>query len=307
MKKKIIIIVVILIILIVSVYLTNKHSLSQKLKTTREYTYALIDKGLYLQAATEYKKLLETGKYNDKERANIAYLMGNIYMENAHNYEEALASYTLVNVLSPKNELTDEVNRKSVECLERLGRSADAKREMEKSTLLNKPTPLPKGLIVAKIGKRNITIEELEKQINSLPPYIQENYKEPAKRIEFLKQYIATELLYDSAKRKNFENDSEIVEKSFQIKKSLMVQKLLSEELKGKIDIRESEIKLYYDAHKKDFLDKTKKQKPLEETSNEIQSILQREKEQEASSELLNKLMRAEQVQIFYNAFNITK
>jgi len=153
-------------------------------------------------------------------------------------------------------------------------------------------------MVVAKIGKREITIEELENQINKLPAYLQEIYKTKPRQMEFLKQYIYTELLYDGAKRRNYDRDKDIIEQAFQIKRSLMVQKLIEEEIKDKIKVSDSEVKLYYESHKKEFVE-NEKQKSLEEVKDKIIKILESEKAREAEKELIERMLKAEKVVIY--------
>jgi len=102
---------------------------------------------------------------------------------------------------------------------------------MEKFSTINKKKEMPKGTVVATIRERKITKEDLDSEIRKLPSYVQEMYKEDSKKAEFLKQFVATELMYDSAKRKNFDNDKEIIKKAFEAKRSFMVQKLFEEEV----------------------------------------------------------------------------
>jgi hypothetical protein len=138
-----------------------------------------------------------------------------------------------------------------VECLERLQRSADAQQALEESTFLDTSDVAKKrpGAVIAKIGSREITTGDLDYEMKRLSPYVQAQIKDKSKRIEFLRQYVATELLYDTAKRKGLEKNAEVIEAAFQAKKSLMVQKLLEEEIAGKMDVNDSDLDLYYRAN----------------------------------------------------------
>lgn len=288
-------------------FLISCSSNNVNVEKQKEYANLLREKGLFTQSINEFKKLMDSGALSDKEQANISYIIGNIYIENLHDYENALTAFLKVKVFSPEGNLAVEVNSKVIECLERTGRSLDAQQEMEKVTTINKKPEIPKGTVVAKIRNRSITKEELDNQIRNLPSYMQDTYKEDAKKLEFLKQYIATELMYDSAKRKNFENNKDIIEKTFQTKKMLMVQKLLEEELKLKVKITESDLKTYYEAHKKDFCEKGKDGKEVQKTYDEAKEQVGQKvsmmKQQEAYEELIGNLLKAEQVTVYEDVF----
>ena len=290
---------------------SGNGTLSIGLEKQKEYANELKEQGLFLQSVTEFKKIQEKGSLSKKEDANLSYLIGKIYMENMNDYQNALAEFIRVKVLLPESDLTLEVNTRTIECLERLGKNLDAQREMEKYSTLNKKPEMSKGTVVAKIRNRNVTKEEMDNEIRKLPSYVQEMYKEDAKKVEFLRQFIATELMYDSAKRRNFENDKDIVEKAFQVKKSFMVQKLLEEEIRGKMNISESDLKNYYEAHKKDYVEKDKdkkeKQKSFEESLENVKQACVSEKQQEIYQQLINQLLKAEKVTIYEDVFKPAK
>ncbi len=277
----------------------------------KEYANELKEKGLYPQAVAEFKKLQEQGNLTKKENANISYLIGKIYMENMNDYANALAEFIKVKIVLPESDLSQQINTGMVECFERLGKTLDAQREMEKYSTLNKKNQIAKGTVVAKIRNRNITKEDLDSEIRKLPSYMQEAYKEDFKKVEFLRQYIATELMYDSAKRRNFENDKDIIERAFQAKKGLMVQKLLEEEIRSKVNITESDLKNYYEAHKKEYIEKDKdkkeKQKTYEEARESVGQACVQEKQQEIYQVLINQLLKAEKVTIYEEVFKPAK
>ncbi len=86
MKNKVLLFSFILIIIGGAWYINN---LSQKenvgfpwsVEKQREYASDLFNQGLYRQSAEEYAKLIFSPGLTVKERANLAYLVGNIYLE----------------------------------------------------------------------------------------------------------------------------------------------------------------------------------------------------------------------------------
>jgi len=197
------------------------------------------------------------------------------------------------------------VNKKIVACLERLRRSADAQQVLNETTSLN-PVKHKKrpGAVVAKIGDREITQGDLDFEISQLPPSVQSQYKDKSQKLQFLKQYVATELLYDTAKRKGLAKDKDVVEATFQAQKNFMVQKLLQQEISKNVKIDDSDIELYYKANKDKYAEKNKKGKvirikPLNEVRSQVVQDLQKEKQQTAYQKLIDRMIHAENVAIY--------
>jgi len=259
----------------------------------------LLDHKLYPQAIAEYDRIIRSGKIDRKKQANLNYIIANIYMDNLSDYQEAAARFVKAKVLSPDDELVKKINKNLVTCFERMGRSLDAQRELDKMTLLEKPDE-EKGTrkVVARIGKREITMADLENEIQKLRSSVSPEYRDKEKKLEFLRQWVAHELFYDAALRKGHDQDKDVIQGAFQMKKQLMINKLLEEEVPSDIQISDSEIKLYYDAHKDDFKDKR-----VEDVRAQIESELIRQRQEEAYTKLLSRMMQAEQVKIYEDQF----
>ena len=220
----------------------------------RELAIALENKELYVQAIEEYGNYVLSSDLNNEKRAGIHHKIGTIYMDKLNDYENALAAFVKVKYLASDGALVREVDRRMVECLDRMGRSLDAQQELERATALEEERYQETGgTVIAKVGDRNVTLEELENRIEKLPPYMREQFQDPQQRLQFLKQYIATELFYDTAKRRGYDRDKEIIRQTFESKKGLMVEKLIAEEIRGTVQIDTADIRLYYKAHKEEY------------------------------------------------------
>lgn len=272
----------------------------------RDYANALYNRQLYHQSIQEYEYYLQNYDIGAAEQANINYIIGDIYFERLRDYENALACYLKIKHLYPESPLVEEANKKIVESLERLQRSADAQQALDETTMLDESQVRQKrpGEVIATIGKREITMGDLEYEINQLPPYIRSQISNKSKKVEFLKQYIATELFYDSAKRQGLDKDKEVLDAAFQAKKNFMVQKFLEEEISQKLNINESDIDLYYKAHKDDYAKKDDNgnivtEQPLAEVKDRVMKDLVKDKQKEAYEQLLQRMMRAEAVEIY--------
>ncbi len=291
----------ILLVFSVLIYLRWGELSKAKLDVSQQQDFAseLVDNKLYAQAIAEYDKLLDHGELDTKKQANINYIVGNIYLDYLNDYENAAASFVKARFLNPESELKGKINKNLVICFERMGRSLEAQKQLERSTELGRTeTRKEGGVVVARIGDREISMTDLENEIEKLPPSVQAQFKDKEGMLEFLQQYVGAELLYDTALRRGFDQDKDVVEGAFQMKKQLMINKLLTEEIPQNIQISEGETKLYYDAHKEDFKDKE-----LNEVKSQIELELKRDKQQEAYNRLVQKMMEAEKVKIYDDQF----
>ncbi len=304
--------VIVTVMMVLVLFQQKKMGPAMEVEKQKEYVNSLLNKGLYRKAAGVYEKIIDSPGISKKQRSNLAYLTGNIYLENLRDYENALAAYLKVKILTPKSGIMDEVNQKSVECLERLGRSLDARMEMEKHTSPDKNKgKAPKGaLVVAKIGEREITMDQLRRKINDLPPYYQEMFKSSEKQLEFLQQFIATELFYEKAKRKGYDKDKDIIAQAFEAKKAAMMQKLIKEEIQDKIKITDKEIELYYESHREDYIEKKdgkERQETLTEAKSSIRAALGKEKEEKLMKDFMVESFISSDVKIYDDLFGISK
>jgi peptidyl-prolyl cis-trans isomerase C len=261
---------------------------------------------LFGAAISEYTDYLDIYETDSKRRANITYRIASIYFERINDYNKALEYYLRVKHLYPESELNSEVGKRIVNCLERLQRSQDAQRVLEKEAAL-KPgeveTHRP-GEVIAQIGEKQITQGDFDFELNQLPPYLQEQISTREKKLDFLRQFIVEELLYDSAKRKGLDQDKEIIAGAFRAKKGLMAQKILSEEIKSKIDIQQADVELYYKANKEKYTEKNEdgkevRQIPFNECAQRVAQDLFLERQQETYNQIVERLTKAENVTIF--------
>lgn len=162
----------ILLVLVILIYL-RLGSLSQaKIDVSQQQNFAseLVDNKLYSQAIAEYDKLLDFGKLDNSKQANINYIVGDIYLNYLNDYENAAARFVKAKFLNPGNELKDKINKNLVICFERMGRSLEAQKQLERSTELEQTeTQKTGGVVVARIGDRQITMTDLENEIEKLP------------------------------------------------------------------------------------------------------------------------------------------
>jgi tetratricopeptide (TPR) repeat protein len=272
----------------------------------REYANALYNRELYSQAVHEYEKYLDLYSVDEEQQANINFVIGNIYFDRLHDYENALAVYLKIKHVFPGSAVQPQVDKRIVACLERLQRSTDAKQALDEAAVLE-PGKLQSshpGTVIAKIGDEKITSGDLKYHIDQLPDYVRFQLDSKEAKVDFLKQYIATELFYDAAKRKELDKDKDVIEGTFQAKKSLMVQKYLQDEIASQVQVTPEDVELYFKANKdkyvvKDDKGKIKRHKFFQEVQKEVAEDLVRERQQKAYEDLLDRMMRTEKVEIY--------
>jgi len=262
--------------------------------------------GLYEASVKEYLHYLETYSVEADRRANTYYTIANIYFERLNDYTKALEYYFKVKYLYPESKLQGEVGKRLVSCLERLDKSTDAQRIYEQDAALDKDSVKPNrpGDVLAEIGDRKITQGDLDFEINQLPVYLRDTFKEKSKKHELLQQMVLQELLYDSAKRKGLDQDKDVLDGAFRAKKTMMAEKILQQELQSKVQIKPQDVELYYLAHKDKYTEKDEKgqlvrQKQLQEVQQQAAQDLAMERQQQAYQEYAGRLMQAKNVKIY--------
>jgi len=277
-----------------------------KKENARDFANVLYNRQLFQQSINQYEYYLNHYHLDKNEQANINYTIGDIYFERIRDYENALTYYLKIKYLFPESKLINEANKKIVACLERLQRSEDALQALEETTSLE-PDKIRKrrpGAVVARIGKREISQGDIDYEISQLPPYIRSQISGKEKKLQFLKQYILTELLYDKARREKLDKEPEIIEAAFQAKKEFMVQRLLQKEITERVTIVPADVDLYYNAHKDKYVEKddagnVSRQKSLDEVREQVAKDLAAERQQQALEQVTSQLLAAEDAAIF--------
>ncbi|HHL72242.1 MAG TPA: hypothetical protein ENJ29_07005 [Bacteroidetes bacterium] len=273
----------------------------------REFADALHAKALFPQSIVEYEHYLRSYRLDEEEQANVSYIIANTYFEQLHRYDDALAWYMRIKELYPNSTLADQADKRIVESLERLQRNVDAQQAREEATFID-PAKVRKkrpGVVVARIGEREITSGDLEYSIKqyfiTLPPYILSQIEDKTDRLAMLKGVIATELLYSSARRKGLDRDPEILEGAFQAKKALMVHKLLQQELSTNLSLTDEDLRNYFREHIDRYTtgDSLAVVPRFEDVRGRVTQDFIVSQQKSAYERLLQRLMRAQAVKIY--------
>jgi len=261
----------------------------------KDYAAELSQRGLYEQAARAYEQYLHTPGLSPKVKANVHYMIGDIYRENIYDYDSAIAHYLKVKYLDPDTELSDEIDRKVVECLEKSGRSVDAKREMDK--IVSAEPKDDGGEVVAEVSGEKITRDEFHRALARMGQQPENMTRQ--ERTAMLESYIANRLMANAAERKGYAKDPEVLNQVEDARRAILAQKILREEIDANTQVDREKVRLYYDAHKDEFLDEEGEQEPFEDVANQIFSKLYMEERQKATQAYIDRLLDAEKVKIY--------
>lgn len=106
---------------------------------------------------------------------------------------------------------------------------------------------------LAKVGNSVITEADMERELKSLPDFVQKMFEGPGGKEKFLQELIKRELLYQEALKKGIDKDPAYQRKLEDFKKINLVGLLLEKEIESKEKVSDKEIKDYYEKHKEDF------------------------------------------------------
>jgi tetratricopeptide (TPR) repeat protein len=251
---------------------------------------------LYQAAINEFAGLVENPAIPPEKRANFAYTIGEIYQDQLGDYENAAAAYVRARSIGVRPALESQLGQRLVECFENLGRSFDAARQLSNYTTDDESQKAAPGeIIVASIGEREITLSEIERELQKLPTALQTEFATPVKKLEFVRQFVGMELLYKSALRRGLDRQPELMAQFAELKRQLILEEMLQTEVVGKINISDADLDLFYQAHKTDLFG----DKPKNEVSVQLQQEYMRLKQREKYAELIDKLITTEPVTIY--------
>lgn len=274
-------------------------------RTRLEFATLLLAKGLNDEAAEAFEEYV---KYADADKKNLAaayYGLGNIYME-LGDYKKALSSFYRVEMIDKQADFRDEMDRKIVEALENLGMSSQARHELEARTGIGEKKR-DEGKVVARIGKDDITESEIARALDGLPAWIRKNSLSDEEKREFIREYVAREVLYRKAKRLGLDRTGKVRDTLNSLKKRLAVEQLVQKEFEENVKITPDDLKLYYEANKDKFMEETdkggkkiKKRLTFEDVKDRVASEYRLVKQREITGALLEKALEDQEVKIFF-------
>ncbi|MFH1686777.1 MAG: tetratricopeptide repeat protein [bacterium] len=253
----------------------------------------LQDTKLYRAAIEEYLALLAGPALDDATRANVNYLIGRIYFDDLSEYEQAAAYLVRARAIDPEGSFNAEASRKLVACLEKMGKMVDARRQLDAATDVNAEPSRPGDIEVARISGSPVWLSDVEQQIQALPPEVQSQFTSVAGKKEFVRQYIASELIYRAALREGFDQDPDIIKQQQLLQKRLLVDKYVVDKVMPGVAVDSVDIKNFYLAHKSDRYQDA----PFDSVQGQVFIDYSSEKTEAAFSEYIGRLVEAEKVE----------
>lgn len=233
-------------------------------ESIRDYAAALKANQLYKPSAEQYDRYVQSAALKDSDKARVDFNTANMLFDHLSDYEGALAHFLRITDLykDVESEILKESRKRAAECLEKLGRSGAAEQQLIQSSKLHAATttteiPVDEKDILAKIGERvSITRTEFEQAWNELPAYAREQaYKGEQGKEKFLQEMVSMRLFSEAARRKGLERDPEISRRLRMFEDSLLASKLLQEEISSKISLPDSDLHMFFQAHRAHFVE----------------------------------------------------
>ncbi|MCZ6676942.1 MAG: peptidyl-prolyl cis-trans isomerase [Candidatus Poribacteria bacterium] len=117
------------------------------------------------------------------------------------------------------------------------------------------------GTVIAEFewdGKHQITLEEMQQEISELPEFKQRQYQHKEGLEEYMSLMAESRLILCLAKDQKLDEDPEILKKVHNYYHELLVDKITKAEVDEKLRMTEEDYRLYYEAHKDDYVEPDK-------------------------------------------------
>ncbi len=260
--------------------------------------------GVLDEAAELYEQYLLADDAPADSRGRIAYSLGTTYLERGR-YEKALRWFYEAESLGV-GDLSDELGAKIVHALERLGRYHAAQAALgARVSLEPEPARHPDGdPVVATIDGTEIRRSELDRALEDLPPELARGFASPQARGEFLKKYVADELLWRKATKLQYDQRPEVRRQHAALLRQLTVGRFVEQEVLGKIEVDEADLRNYFEANRARYTPAEKEGQPAEPPSFEqARAQVERDyrllKMQTAYQELIDSELATADVELF--------
>ncbi|GEM_PF-806212 len=277
----------------------------QTMELTRKLATTLESHGLWGKAIDQYSKLLQNNTLSGDDRAKISYHVAGMYMDRLYDPESALPYLLTTKLIESDSELGVKADKRIVEALEKAGRSIDAANYLATATSAEQQETPKKTteIIVAKVGNKTITLRELDDEIQSLPTALQEQYKAPERKVEFLQNLIARRLLLIAANRAEIDRDPEIERAAQKAREAAIIAKYHEKAIESSIRITDADVRAYYESHKDDFMSSDERGKKIQLTYDQAKkrarALLEMQRRREGLDAVINRLQQSEGVEIY--------
>ncbi len=263
----------------------------------REVASKLKSAGALDQAAALYEVYLETTDAEPETRASVAYSLGSTYLDDGR-YEQALRWFYEAEALGV-GELSDQLSKKVVHTLERLGRYHSAKAVLDSRVGLDsgpaaaRPEDDP---VVARIGEEEFSRSQVLRLLDDLPPEAAAQFGAAAQRAELLKKFVADELLWRKAVKLEYDRDPQVRRSYEALLKQLAISKFVEQEVVTKIEVDPADLQNFFEANRQRY---EKDGETLEQMPPQVERDYRMSKVQTAYGEVIESELATEDVEMF--------
>ncbi len=294
----------------------------------RDLASKLASRNLYTRAARVWQDYLSFAQVPDTERAKTLFQIGTL-LEKAGIYEEAIEYYYRSEITAKLSELEPQINTHIKNCFERLGKFSALRYELMDRTSFRE-TQKTGVKIVAEIGAEKITEADIDgfiertidnqlalmtafmttAQLNEQKKKVLEQYRNPSAKQEFLQSWLTQEILYRQALEEELAEQPQAKGIIEDLIRNALSRQIMNNELAGKINITETDLRTYYQANKDKYIEPAKeddsnsveRQKSFDEVRQQIMSELVGQKSKDVQQQLIKQLMGKYNVIIHYSA-----
>ncbi len=265
-------------------------------------------------------------KLTETERAKVLFNTASL-LEKAQNYGDAIEYYYRSELTASRPELESSIKAGVENCLEKLGRFSALRYELMERTSLKKSSG-PEQKIVAEIGPEKITAADLDaliessidnqllslsqfmspEQLSEQKKKVLEEYKSPRQRQQFLRSWLAQEVLYRQAIEQGLSDKPQTKRLLDDLTQQVLSQQMMDQQLASKIHITETDLRTYYEANKDKYVEDandpnagTGRQKSFDEVRQQVAMSLMGEKRRDVQQQYIGEMMDKYNV-IIHNA-----
>jgi tetratricopeptide (TPR) repeat protein len=302
-------------------------------KQMEELATKLARRNLYDQAAKVWKEYLAGEKLTEAERAKVLFNTAAL-LEKAGLYAEAVEYYYRSELTANRPELESSIKAGVENCLQKLGRFSALRYELMDRTSLKKDSG-PEQKVVAEVGPEKITATDLDaliensidNQLLSLSQFMSpeqlgeqkkkalEQYKNPHQRQQFLRSWLAQEVLYRQALEQGLSDKPQTKRLLDDLTQQVLSQQMMDSQLASKIHITDTDLKTYYEVNKDKYVEDvndpntgtTKRQKSFDEVRQQVAMSLMGEKRKDVQQQYIGEMMDKYNVIIHNAAIGVGK
>ncbi len=234
------------------------------------------------------------------ERASAAYSLGETYLDLGDTAAALRWFYDAEE--HDDGALREDLARRIVHALERLGRFQAAQSALESRVRLGGADEAPEDdVIVARIEGTEIRRSDLQRAMDDLPPAMAASLRSPDAQREFLRKYVADELLWRKAVKLEYDRDPELERQFERTLRQMVISRFLEREVLGNLEADESDLRNFFEAHRERYRgDEVEGQQVrYEAVRDAVQRDYLQQKAQSAYQDQIDAELQAADVELF--------